>query len=132
MTENIARDYCGEALASAGVKSNGSASSDRDQNKNTAGGDNNKASARFTMDPKSGLTAEVVKGAGKNIRTETVWIAAAFEILGRVRDPRARVGQDCCAGVMMTDVSMSIRFRTKICIPIHLCCVPSSQVLALG
>jgi hypothetical protein len=40
MTENIARDYCGEALASAGVKSNGSASSDRDQSKNTAGGDN--------------------------------------------------------------------------------------------
>jgi putative DNA primase/helicase len=89
MTEKTARDYCGEALASAGVKTNGSASSDRDQSKNTAGGDNNKASSGFTMDPKSGLTAEVVKGSGKNIRTETVWIAAAFEILGRVRDPKS-------------------------------------------
>jgi Domain of unknown function (DUF927) len=43
----------------------------------------------LSMDPKSGLTADVVKGSGKNIRTETVWIAAAFEILGRVRDPKS-------------------------------------------
>ena len=127
MTESIARDYCGEALASAGVKSNGSASSDRDQSKNTAGGDNNKASSGFTMDPKSGLTAEVVKGSGKNIRTES---RPRLKFLAGFATRRARVGQDCCAGVMMTDVSMSIRFRTKICIPIHLCCVPSSQVLA--
>jgi putative DNA primase/helicase len=90
MTKGTARDFCDEALASAGVKPNGNASSDRDQNEITGDGGNNKASSHGSiMDPKSGLTAEVVKGSGKNVRTATLWIAAPFEILGRVRDPKS-------------------------------------------
>jgi hypothetical protein len=71
MTEATARDFCGEPLASAVVKPNGGASSDRNQNKNTGDGGSNKASSPgSTMDPKTRLTAEVVKGSGKNVRTD--------------------------------------------------------------
>jgi putative DNA primase/helicase len=41
---------------------------------------------QFTMS-ESGLTAEMTKGKGKDAVTETVRIAAAFEILGASRDP---------------------------------------------
>ena len=34
-----------------------------------------------------GLTVEVEKGKGENKTTETVWIAAPFEVLGACRDP---------------------------------------------
>jgi uncharacterized protein (DUF927 family) len=75
MSKASARDYCGEALASAAVNSDGN------QNGNNTSYDG------FTMDPEQGLTVEVVKGSGTNVHTETVWLAAWFEIIGRVRDP---------------------------------------------
>ncbi|MCJ2073390.1 DUF927 domain-containing protein, partial [Methylobacterium sp. J-030] len=34
-----------------------------------------------------GLTAEIVKGRGESATTETVWVSAAFEVIGRARDP---------------------------------------------
>ncbi|MGU3326109.1 DUF927 domain-containing protein [Methylobacterium mesophilicum] len=34
-----------------------------------------------------GLTAEVIKGRGESATTETIWICAAFEVIGRARDP---------------------------------------------
>lgn len=43
----------------------------------------------FNMDAK-GLTTEVTKGRGDNARTETIWIASAFEIIGACRDPNGR------------------------------------------
>ena len=41
----------------------------------------------YTMDA-SGLAIEREVGKDANRRTETVWIAAAFEVLGKCRDPR--------------------------------------------
>src|SRR5260370_41903807 len=64
----------------------------------------------FTMDPAKGLTVEVTKGSGKNERVETLCLSAPFEILGRVRDLRARVGHDYCAGRTMISANMNIRF----------------------
>lgn len=43
----------------------------------------------FTMDA-GGLTQEATKGRGDSATTETVWIAAPFEILGLARDPHGR------------------------------------------
>lgn len=43
----------------------------------------------FTMGA-SGLTQKVTKGRAENTTTETVWIAAPFEILGACRDPHGR------------------------------------------
>jgi putative DNA primase/helicase len=44
----------------------------------------------FTMDPEMGLLIEVKKGRGQNQWTEEIWLAAPFEIVGRVRDPRSQ------------------------------------------
>src|SRR6516225_4412045 len=61
-----------------------------DQNGNRGSCGNDKApTGEFTMDPERGLIVEVVRGAGKNIRTETIWLAAPFEIHGRARDPNS-------------------------------------------
>jgi putative DNA primase/helicase len=80
------RDFCEEALASAVVRT-----SDHDQNGNTgtSGKDKLSSSGGFTMDPERGLSVEIAKGSGKNVRTEAVWLAAPFAILGRVRDPNS-------------------------------------------
>jgi putative DNA primase/helicase len=43
----------------------------------------------LTMNPEKGLTATVRKGSGRNVRIETVWVSAPFEIVGRVRDPKS-------------------------------------------
>jgi Bifunctional DNA primase/polymerase, N-terminal/Domain of unknown function (DUF927) len=43
----------------------------------------------FQMGPK-GLTVQVIKGSGSNTTVEEIWLAAPFEILGRVRDPESR------------------------------------------
>ncbi len=40
----------------------------------------------FTMD-EHGLTVQVTKGRGKSAATESLWICAPFEIIGRVRNP---------------------------------------------
>lgn len=40
----------------------------------------------YTMDA-GGLAAEIERGRGKDKRTESVWLAAPFEILGASRDP---------------------------------------------
>jgi putative DNA primase/helicase len=44
-----------------------------------------KTDGEFTMNPESGLFVEITKGT----KTETKWIAAPFEIVGRVRDPNS-------------------------------------------
>lgn len=43
----------------------------------------------FTMDPEKGLWVKVVTGSGKKEHTKNVWLAAPFEIAGRVRDPKS-------------------------------------------
>lgn len=43
----------------------------------------------FTMDA-GGLSMEIERGKGENKTTETVWIAAPFEIIGATRDPHGR------------------------------------------
>jgi putative DNA primase/helicase len=85
VTKASVRDFCGEAFASAVVKS-----SDHAQNGNTGGNGKDEVSSSdgFTMDPERGLTVEIARGSGKNI-TETVWLSAPFAILGRVRDPNS-------------------------------------------
>jgi putative DNA primase/helicase len=86
MTGATARDFCAEALASAGLKTDDSTASARDS---ADGSSNTKSSDEFTMDPKSGLTVKIKKGVGKNVQTVTVWLAGPFEIVGRVRDPKS-------------------------------------------
>lgn len=41
---------------------------------------------RFRMNS-DGLTTQVTRGRGESARTETLWISAPFEIIGRARDP---------------------------------------------
>jgi Domain of unknown function (DUF927) len=43
----------------------------------------------FTMDPKTGLFITVKKRRGNKEREEDIWLAAPFEIIGRVRDPQS-------------------------------------------
>src|SRR6266404_3257620 len=40
----------------------------------------------FTMDA-NGLTFDITKGQGEDRTVEKIWVAAAFEVLGRIRDP---------------------------------------------
>jgi putative DNA primase/helicase len=41
----------------------------------------------FTMDA-NGLTFDITKGRGEDRTVEKIWVAAAFEVLGRIRDPK--------------------------------------------
>ena len=43
----------------------------------------------FTMDSERGLSLEIERKRGNQTYIEVIWIAAAFEILGRVRDPKS-------------------------------------------
>lgn len=45
--------------------------------------------APFTMDPERGLFITVAKRSGKEEWEEEIWLAAPFEIIGRVRDPQS-------------------------------------------
>src|SRR5262245_2428081 len=45
--------------------------------------------APFTMDPKNGLFVTVERRRGKEEWEEEIWLSAAFEIIGRVRDPQS-------------------------------------------
>ena len=84
MTENIARDYCGEALASAGAEPNGNAASDQDESKP-------KFSAQYrwpdakdgpwpTMDEAAyyGLVGEVVRIIEPHTESDPVGILLGF------------------------------------------------------
>jgi uncharacterized protein (DUF927 family) len=90
MKKAAARNFVGEALAGEGIQPDDNASSvDNNHNGAGAGDTAGTPSVRFTMNPKSGLTVEITKGSAKNRRTEKFWLAAPFEILGRVRDPNS-------------------------------------------
>ena len=41
----------------------------------------------FTMDAQ-GLTVDITKGRGEDRAVEKIWVAAPFEVLGRIRDPK--------------------------------------------
>jgi putative DNA primase/helicase len=45
--------------------------------------------APFTMDPKKGLFITVERRRGKEEWQEDIWLSAAFEITGRIRDPQS-------------------------------------------
>ena len=85
MKKAAAHDFVGEALAAKGIQPEGNASSDHTNSHNGAGDTAGAPSVEFTLDLKSGLTVEIAK---RN-KTERKWIAAPFEILGRVRDPNS-------------------------------------------
>jgi putative DNA primase/helicase len=82
-----ARDFVGEALAANDIQPEGHVSSDDSNNYNGAGDGNSGDSSPvgFTMEPKSGLFVEIIKKG----ESETEWIAAPFEVVGRVRDPNS-------------------------------------------
>jgi putative DNA primase/helicase len=91
MKKATAPDFVGEALANGGGQPNGNVASLPKVQTDHTGKVNadDPSSVRFAMDPKSGLTVEITKRSGKNVRTHKLWIASPFEILGRVRDPNS-------------------------------------------
>jgi putative DNA primase/helicase len=82
-----ARDFVGEALAANDIQPEAHVSSDHGNNHNGAGDGSSAAASPvgFTMDPDSGLFVEIIKKS----ETETKWLAAPFEVVGRVRDPNS-------------------------------------------
>ncbi len=74
------QDFVGEALAYAG------AAPDKASTVSEESADESSA-VRFTMDPQLGLTVEIKKG--KKAPPQELWLAAAFEIVGRIRDPQS-------------------------------------------